>query len=413
MMKIDITHLKELAGDINASKVIQASAERVSAKLQCLPLLKLEQNLEAALSLNSIVEAAHQVYTDVVLLGTGGSSLGAQVLYNLIDCPKLRFHFLDNIDPITFQQLWLKIDLKRTLFLVISKSGSTPETLMQALMVINYIQNSSEELVSRHMLFMSGPQISPLRRLSSKYQCRCLDLPDDIGGRFSVFSVSGMFPALLAGVDIVSLIKGAKHTLDDFAANPVLHSASQSMALVQKISERDNRSQNVFMSYIDRLEPLGRWWRQLWAESLGKNGKGSTPIQAMGTVDQHSQLQLYLDGPNDKVFSLLFHPLNEQLPAVSSELAASIGMDYFANQGMGELMQAEQLATFLSLKEKQRPLRIIRLTDISEQSIGALMMQFVLETILMADLSEINCFDQPAVELCKKHARLIMNNNIG
>jgi glucose-6-phosphate isomerase len=210
---------------------------------------------------------------------------------------------------------------------------------------------------------------------------------------------------MLMGVPIDRVIAGAQTLYDDFLLNPETHPITESVGLMYQTTQTLNLSQTVFMTYVDQLEPLGRWFRQLWAESLGKNGQGTTPVNATGTVDQHSQLQLYLDGPKDKLFTLITHPLNWVGDQVSAEISHYIGFEDMSGRTMGDLMKAEQTATIQVLKNNNCPTRIIEMTEISPEIVGALMMQLIIETLLTAGVMGVDCFDQPAVEQGKILAR--------
>jgi glucose-6-phosphate isomerase len=252
---------------------------------------------------------------------------------------------------------------------------------------------------------VTEPKSSPLSLLADRYGCLCIDHDQGIGGRFSALSIVGLLPAMLMGVPVDRVIAGAQTLYDEFLMTPETHPITESVGLMHQTVTTLNLSQTVFMTYVDQLEPLGRWFRQLWAESLGKNGKGTTPVNATGTVDQHSQLQLYLDGPKDKLFTLITHPLNWVGDQVSTEISQHIGFGDMAGRTMGELMKAEQNATIQVLINNNCPTRILEISEVSPEVVGALMMQLIIETLLTADVMEVNCFDQPAVEQGKILAR--------
>jgi glucose-6-phosphate isomerase len=370
-------------------------------------MFQLHRNLEKVLAYTYLAAKTKERFTDIVLLGTGGSSLGAQALCKLSRLDgEIRIHFFDNIDPLTFKHFWKKSRLETTLFLVISKSGTTPETLTQAIISITRVKSAlGVSKISDHFIIVTEPKSSPLRLLADRYGCLCIDHDQGIGGRFSALSIVGLLPAMLMGVPIDRVIAGAQTLYDEFLMAPETHPITESVGLMHQTVTTLNLSQTVFMTYVDQLEPLGRWFRQLWAESLGKNGKGTTPINATGTVDQHSQLQLYLDGPKDKLFTLITHPLNWVGDQVSTEIAKYIGFGEMAGRTMGELMKAEQTATIQVLNNNNCPTRILEISEVSPEVVGALMMQLIIETLLTADVMEVNCFDQPAVEQGKILAR--------
>lgn len=400
MITIHTEHLRQFKTKAFQDGTIAAAVAKFIEVHSTLPMFQLQANLEKALEHCQFTESLKDQFTDIVLLGTGGSSLGAQVLCKLSKLEDdIRIHFFDNIDPLTFKHFWEKNRLETTLFLIVSKSGSTPETLTQAIITVNRAEAAlGRHGIARHFIVITEPKPSPLKRLADHYGFKCIDHDPGIGGRFSALSVVGLLPALLMGVPVARIMKGAQKIFDDFMTQGCSHPIAQSVGLMAHIIIAHNINQIVFMTYVDQLEPMGRWFRQLWAESLGKNGLGTTPINATGTVDQHSQLQLYLDGPKDKLFSVLTHPLNWGGETVSNEISSKIGFEFMAGRTMGELMNAEQAATIQVLKENKCPTRTIEISEMSPESAGGLLMQLMIETLLMADVMGVNCFDQPAVE---------------
>ena len=272
-----------------------------------LPALSVIYEQESLEHYQKIAHHWQKRFKNVILFGTGGSSLGAQTCIELyqsrVSTPKDSpyFHFMDNIDPHTFQKLIENIDLQTTGFLVISKSGTTAETLCQFLSLISVFK---DKLSQDQVIVITEPKNSPLRRLAEQYHYQVLDHPTQIGGRFSVFSIVGMLPAFIAGIDVHAILKGAQQYLSQ-EMDGITHNTVQGAALTYAYYQQFGCTQTVLMPYIDRLSAFALWFRQLWAESLGKEKKGITPINALGTVDQHSQLQLYLGGPKDKFFTLV------------------------------------------------------------------------------------------------------------
>jgi glucose-6-phosphate isomerase len=334
-------------------------------------------------------------FEDILILGTGGSSLGGKALYTLATQKKPCLHFLDNIDPHTFERLFHKINLSKTGILTISKSGSTVETLMQLMVCLQRLENPDP----KHFLIITEPNDNPLRKIAKAQGWECLDHPQNVGGRYSCFSLVGLIPAILAKLDPYTFRKGAKDVLDyHLTADtpPAFEGAAMSVFLEQQ----HQKSLSVMMPYSDQLDCFALWYRQLWAESIGKDGKGTTPIRALGTVDQHSQLQLYLDGPKDKYFTLLTLPWKGQGDAINSSLIPE-----FKSKTIGDLFAAEQKATFETLIRHHCPTRLITLDKLDEYHLGALMMHFMIETILTSYLLGVDAFDQPAVEEGKRLAR--------
>lgn len=350
----------------------------------------------------------------VVILGIGGSSLGGQTVYALADRgfgPKPgapRLHFMENIDPASFDALLKSIDLTRTGVIVISKSGGTAEPLAQFAVVLEALRAAvGRNAAGERCLALTEPKDNVLRRLAQRDSIRVIDHDPEIGGRFSVLSNVGVLPALIAGLDAEALRRGAEAALSETlsAKTPRAAPAALGAAVSVGLAELHNLRSTVLMPYADQLAYFGLWYRQLWAESLGKSGKGTTPIRAVGVVDQHSQLQLYLDGPADKLFTVLMLDQASKGGRVSADFAADPELGYLSGRTMGDLLEAEQQATAESLMQRGRPTRVIRLERLDEERLGALFMHFILETLIAADLFGVPAFGQPAVEQGKVLAR--------
>lgn len=346
---------------------------------------------------------------DVLVLGVGGSSLGGATLAAIADGAGLaRLHFLDNIDPSGFDARLAALDPARTAALIVSKSGTTAETLTQALIVLPWMAQGGD--VAARGAIISDPATdaaTPLRRLAAHYGMAALDHVGAIGGRYAALTNVGLIPAAIAGVDPAQVQAGAREalaqTLD--ASSPAAAPAAVGAALSVGLARGCGCSQTVMMPYLDRLDHFGAWYCQLWAESLGKGGHGTTPIDARGTVDQHSQLQLWLDGPRDKMFTLIFGVAAGTGARINTAPAGGAGLEYLEGRTMGDLLAAEQEATRDALVAAGRATRVMRIDRADGASVGALMMHFMLETILAAHLLGVNPFDQPAVETGKRLAR--------
>lgn len=377
------------------------------------PLLAVADRRDDLVALEPLA-AEFRRFEHVIILGTGGSSLGGQTLYSLVDRgfgpPKgtPRLHFMDNIDPATFEALQQSLDFARTGVIAISKSGGTAETLTQFLILLEALRKAvGKREVGDRCLVLTEPTDTPLSRIAIREKIRTLEHDRGIGGRFSVLSNVGMLPAAIAGIDTVAVRRGAAQTLGETLAAETPRAAAPALgaAISVGLAELRNIRTSVLMPYADRLATFGLWYRQLWAESLGKEGKGTTPIRALGTVDQHSQLQLYLDGPGDKMFTLLMLDQAGHGERVSAEGTSDKDLAYLAGRTMGDLLEAEQRATSESLMLKGRPTRIIRLDRLDGERLGALFMHFILETLIAAELLGISAFGQPAVEQGKVLAR--------
>ena len=367
---------------------------------QSLPLLQLPHRLD---DLDGIAQAAETIKASakaLVVCGTGGSSLGGQALVALSDAA-FPITFMDNVDPHTMGRFLNHASIADTHFLFISKSGGTAETLSQALLLLSAIETvNGAEAIARQCHAIVEPGSSALRQLAERYHIPVLDHDPGVGGRFSVLSCVGLLPAAVGGLDIASIRKGAAKALDQALDNtkaPPLLGAAWQCALMK------TRPVSIWMPYCDRLQVFGAWVQQLWAESLGKSGYGSTPVRAVGAVDQHSQLQLYLDGPQDKSFNLISPPSCSQGAVINTRGIPAL--DYLEGKRIADVMEALHHGTRETLSRHLLPLRSFELTQLDEMSMGWLMMHAMIETIMSAQLLEIDAFDQPAVEEGKQLAR--------
>lgn len=353
--------------------------------------------------------ARYQAFETILILGTGGSNLAAKTLYDMkhslaaggpVAGPK--FHFLDNVDPHTLGLVFGRLDWARTGVIAISKSGKTPETLTQLLICLQaFLTVQPENAVQDHFLVITEEgSHSPLKQLQEKWSLPLLPHPNDIGGRFSAFSVVALFPMMIAGVDGAEVRRGGARVLEQFLSTPELAAipAVFGTAILHGLWAEHGIDETVLMPYIDRLQTFTFWHRQLWAESLGKDGKGWTPIPAHGAVDQHSQLQLYLDGPRNKAISLMVTDDMDDTLRIGQEGTAGVDLSAFIGRSVREIMRAEEAMVRQTLKRHQRPTRLFTLPRVSEAAMGALFMHFMLETFLAADLLGINPQGQPAIE---------------
>ena len=340
-----------------------------------------------------------------LVFGIGGSSLGGEMLSRTLG---YRSHsnqvdFYDNVDPGTFSEVY-DARWSETLCMVISKSGNTAETLSQFLTVLPHMERYLGEDGARdHTVIITENKDGALYKIAQQLGIKVIPHPP-IGGRFSVLSVVGLLPAYISGVDISGVLEGARSmvkrcTLDDMVENPAFFNGA-----VQFLHSEKGRNISVFMPYADNLRLVVNWYRQLWAESLGKidengNHKGMSPIENHGVTDQHSQLQLMLEGPDDKQVTFLAHPgvkhRGKRIPMRFQELPA---VALLAGHTMGELFLSELMGTRETLSRHGRPNRTFSLHDRDAYAIGELIMLLEMETIVVAELMGINAFDQPAVE---------------
>ena len=350
-------------------------------------------------ALNALARDWRARYSRLVVLGTGGANLGGQALA-AIGPESERLLFLDNGDGDRLDRVLSGPDLEGTGFLVISKSGATAETLAQALLVLG----GTDPVNVAAVITQLGE--SPLRRLASRFGITVLDHDPALGGRFSALSLVGLLPAMFAGVDGAAARDGAQAVLTAAleASAPEESPPALGAALAVAAMQAWPAASMVLMPYGPNLYHLGLWYRQLWAESLGKDGRGSTPILAPGPVDQHSQLQLFLDGPGGNLFTIFEAP--ETAPRrVDAALADAIGAGYLGRHRLGDLIAAQARATATMLTDAGRPVRRLSVPAADARAVGALMMHFMLETVVAAHLLGVDPFDQPAVERGKELAR--------
>jgi glucose-6-phosphate isomerase len=372
-----------------------------------LPLLKLPARRDDLKALKPHAERFAK-FEHVVVMGSGGSSLSGKTLVALKDqgygpAPgRPKVHFMDNVDPATFAAMTSRLPLDRTGFLPISKSGGTPETITATFTALGALEAKVGKAgIKNQVLAITEAADNPLRRLMTRFGCTILEHDPKVGGRYSALSLVGMLPAMIAGVDGAAVREGAASVLDPVLAAKDTKGLAPAIGAALSVGLSQERGTNitVLMPYVDRLETFAFWYRQIWAESLGKQGKGTTPVRAMGTIDQHSQVQLYLGGPHDKLYTFVIQDTAGQ----GAELApATLGgdkaLDYLAGHTMGDLLLAEADATAATLVKDGRPVRVIRVKTIDERVMGALMMHYMLETMFAAELWGIDAFDQPAVE---------------
>lgn len=340
-------------------------------------------------------------YKKVLVLGVGGSSLGGKTLTSLKFQNKLQF--LESIDPATVHNTLNETDLRNTFFLVISKSGETIETICQTLVLLDKLHEEKITGLAKRFLFITESKQNSIAKIASEIGAEIFPHPQEIGGRYSCFSVVGLLPALLCGTNIAKIRLGARKILAHFLEgenNEILKSCEIQLELY-----RQGFNSNVVMPYIDNLKNFTDWYRQLWAESLGKNHFGSTPINSMGTVDQHSQLQLYLDGPKNKFFTFFTQRNHPQNFYIKDQKNCPT---LFGGKKLSEIVDVEQATTIEVLNQQKLPIRIFEIDQLDEEVLGGLMMQMFLEVILIAEYKGIQAFDQPAVELRKNLARKIL-----
>jgi len=356
-------------------------------------------------------------FESIVLCGIGGSSLGPiclqQSLTHLFQnqlknekYPKL--YVLDNIDPVFIAELEDIINYEKTLFIIVTKSGGTPETLAEYFYFRKQCENKKLN-IKQHFVFITDSEKGLLRKVANKEDIITFDVPEDVGGRFSVLTAVGLLPAALIGIDIDQLLVGAKEMRDKFLSSDSVDNLSFKLATIQYLLGEKGKIMNVMFPYAQKLIRFSDWYRQLLAESIGKkiNNKGETvhvgltPIHALGVTDQHSQSQLYNEGPNDKLF--MFIEVNDfgvdrEIPNLYPE---DESLAYLNNVSFKKLIQTEKKGTEQAFNQNDRPNITISIEKIDAYHLGQLFLLFEGATAFLGEYYEINAFDQPGVELSK------------
>lgn len=358
-----------------------------------------------------VKEQEKNKWQNIVVLGIGGSALGAIAVRDALKTefskgPKL--YILDNIDPAYTAEVLNNLNLSRTLFVVISKSGTTTEPMIQYGLVKEILTKKFPKDYQKHLVFVTDPKGGLLRKIAKAEKIATFDIPPKIGGRFSVLTNVGLVPCALAGMDITGLLKGAREMREAIkrgkgVSNPALALASAQFLLDKK----KGKSMTVLMPYSNYLFRVGDWYRQLLAESIGKSrGAGPTPINALGTTDQHSQLQLYSDGPNNKFFIFLRLLKHAADPEVGQVLPEEIG--FLNGKKFSQVIDAAYLGTSQALTKRKHPNVTIEVPKVDAKSLGALFMLFEFQVALLGLLYKVDAFNQPGVEHSKQITKQIL-----
>lgn len=395
-----------------------------------LAFLDLPYETDVVQQIRRFAAGVGQAFDTVVVLGIGGSALGTTALRIALRAPfwneaddETREYFprlfvLDNVDPSTIAPLLARLELGRTLFNVVSKSGSTAETMAQFLIVREKLRAEFEgDGYRRHLIFTTDPHEGVLRRIADRESIATLPIPTGVGGRFSVLSAVSLLPAALAGIDIEALLAGAA-AMDERCRTPELDQNPAGLFATLQYLAHSTRGAGtqVMMAYTDRLDGVADWFRQLWAESLGKRvdrgGRtvfaGPTPVKALGATDQHSQVQLYMEGPFDKTITLL---ATRELPvdlAIPSSYPDTDELAYLGGRTLAELLDAERVATTMALASAGRMNMTIELPRIDAHAAGQLLMMLEIATIYAGSLYDVDPLDQPGVELGKRLTYALM-----
>lgn len=389
-----------------------------------LPFFNLPYQDELVKELKDLSEEQKGLWDNLVVLGIGGSALGGIALhrglhhpfYNLLSREERkgypRLFFADNIDPNGFQALLDILDLRKTIFNVISKSGETAETMSQFLIVHNLLRKHlGQGEYGRHLIITTDRKKGRLREILHQEHFLSFIIPDGVGGRFSLFTPVGLLPAVMTGIDIEELLAGATLMDQKCQSEEIWKNPAYMIALLLYLSDiQKGKSICVFMPYVDALKGVADWFRQLWAESLGKRFSltgevveiGPTPIKALGVTDQHSQLQLYIEGPHNKVIVFTKVKSYQDEVPIPKDYRDIEGVGYLGGHTLSELIQAERRATERALTNNKSPNLTITLPSINAFTLGQLFFLMEVAISFAGALYGINPFDQPGVEEGKR-----------
>ncbi len=367
-------------------------------------------------------------FDNILVLGIGGSALGGLAVteallkpyWNLLTKEQRngypRIFFLDNIDPDVMDGLLQVIDLKKTLVNVITKSGSTAETMSQYMIIKDLLEKELGDDYRKNVVVTTDQRVGVLRQLADQEGYKTFVIPDDVGGRYSVFSAVGLLPFALVGLDISMIINGIKDMDLALKNTDIFENIAAQGALIHYLMDtKKGKNIAVMMPYSSKLKYVSDWFAQLWAESLGKefnrNGEkvnvGPTPVKALGATDQHSQIQLYNEGPNNKLIT--FIRVNEFEKTLEiPKIFEYTGIGYLGGKTINDLLNAEADSTRVALADYSRPTMTITLDKIDEYNIAQLLYMLEIQTAIAGELYNINAFDQPGVEQAKNYTYALM-----
>ncbi|MCQ2409573.1 MAG: glucose-6-phosphate isomerase [Clostridia bacterium] len=366
-------------------------------------------------------------YKNFVVLGIGGSALGPMAVFNALCHLKyndleekkrgVKFYVEDNVDPERMYALLDVIDPKETVFNVITKSGATSETMSQYLIITDILKKKCGEEWAKHIIATTSENKGNLIKLAKKEGFKTYFIPEGVGGRFSELCPVGLLPAAVLGIDIISLLRGASEidkacNSSDPYKNPALMAAT-----LQFIAMNKGKNISVMMPYADSLKLMADWYCQLWGESLGKAADlqgnivhaGQTPVKALGVTDQHSQVQLYTEGPFDKVITLIGVKNFRKDIEIAQGVEEFPDVNFLCGHTMGELINTEREATEYALTRSKHMNNTILLDSVNANTIGQLMMFFQLETAYVGKMLNIDTFNQPGVEEGKNATYAMFN----
>jgi len=358
------------------------------------------------------IQSIEHKYEAMVVLGIGGSALGNKAVYSALKAqkPLKKLYVYDNVDPSLWAEILANINPEKTIFNCITKSGTTAETMATFMFVIDYLKEKFPTDYAQRMIITTDEKKGFMRHIVNTEGYHAFIVPDDVGGRFSVLTDVGLVSSAFVGVDIQGLLYGARkmRTHCDIVDEP-LKNPAMTIALTHVLYMQQGKNISVMMPYSNALYDMADWYRQLWAESLGKKtdfagqtvNVGQTPVKALGATDQHSQVQLYAEGPADKVFTFMMvdkHAVDYTIPMIYTDRPE---VNYLCDRTFSSLLNAECLATELALTESGSPNMTIKFADISGENIGAFIYLYEAATVFAGYMLNIDPLDQPGVEAGK------------
>lgn len=410
------------------SDIISNIYSRKDEAGQWLKWMNLGYDSELWSSIKSFAASIKGKFENILILGIGGSALGGIAVteallkpyWNLLSAEKRnnypRIFFLDNIDPDTINGMLDMLDLKKTLVNVITKSGSTAETMSQFMILKSRLEKELGSDYKSHIVATTDKKSGILRQIADSENYMTFVVPDDVGGRFSVFSAVGLLPFALVGIDIDSIRQGIVDMDKSLQSKDIRSNIAAQNALIHYLMDKNyGKNLSVMMPYSSRLKYVSDWYVQLWAESLGKNKDrngadvniGPTPIKALGVTDQHSQIQLYNEGPNDKVITFIRVKNFDSTLEIPSAFTDT-GIGYLAGKTMNQLLNAEADSTRVALSDYSRPTITITLDKVDAYNVAQLLYMLEVQTAIAGELYNINAFNQPGVEQAKNYTYALM-----
>lgn len=411
--------IKQIISDLNKKK---------DKPGQWLQWMNLGYNEETVWLVKEYASLVRNRFENILVLGIGGSALGGIAVteallkpyWNLLPEEKRdnfpRIFFLDNIDPDQITGMLDLLDLKKTLVNVITKSGSTAETMSQYMIVKDIMERELGDDYRKNIVATTDKKTGILRQLADQEGYKTFVVPDDVGGRFSVFSAVGLLPFALVGIDIDEIISGIKDMDLALKNTDIFENIAAQNALIHYLMDiQKGKRLSVMMPYSSRLKYVSDWYVQLWAESLGKefnrNGDkincGPTPLKALGATDQHSQIQLYNEGPNDKIINFIRVEEFDNVVEIP-KIFEYTGVGYLGGKTINDLLNAEADSTKVTLVDYQKPNVTISVPKVNGYFVAQLLYMLEVQTAIAGELYDIDTFNQPGVEQAKNYTYALM-----